>query len=196
MARHQRTRSMDLADTVRHIESRGQSARDPETGCLVWQGSRHPSGAGQIRYQGRLHYCHRLVLERYHGPSRGRRARRSCSDPACVDIRHLAWGANATRAEQDAARSRMETDMARDAREAREEDRERDAARRARRRRSALSRYRSARRDAEQRRTRDQLQRTVDAEPWDTPDPAIRRAKLDDWRQDADGTQTGPETVH
>ena len=45
-----------------------RSVRDPETGCLRWQGAHSPKGYGQIMLNGRLSSAHRASYERSFGP--------------------------------------------------------------------------------------------------------------------------------
>ena len=61
--------------------------------CLYWPFGRIGGGYGQVNYEGRQHYVHRVVCEKTHGPSEGLDAAHSCGNGhlGCVNPRHLSW---------------------------------------------------------------------------------------------------------
>lgn len=63
--------------------------------CMYWPFTRNDHGYGQIRFNGKLEYVHRLVCEELHGqpPSPNHQAAHSCGNGhlGCVNGRHLSW---------------------------------------------------------------------------------------------------------
>ncbi len=65
-----------------------RTAREGE--CLVWTGTRKPSGYGEIRAGGRMVRAHRYAWERVNGPiPKGMQVDHICWNPSCVEITHL-----------------------------------------------------------------------------------------------------------
>ena len=63
--------------------------------CLVWPFSRRQNGYGQVYWNGRIHYVHRLACELVHGKPQSPRleASHSCGMGAsgCCNPMHLRW---------------------------------------------------------------------------------------------------------
>lgn len=75
-----------------------------ENGCMLWSGSKLPSGYGQIGVRGKTVYVHRLSLtisegEREHSSMEAAHAPEICHNRACVAPDHLRW---ATKADNEA----------------------------------------------------------------------------------------------
>lgn len=66
---------------------------DPK--CLIWPFFRNPNGYGQIGFEGKMHYTHRLMCEMAHGapPTPKHEAAHKCGNghQGCVNPKHLAW---------------------------------------------------------------------------------------------------------
>lgn len=66
---------------------------DLDSGCLVWQGSRHRQGYGQFRYLGERWLSHRVAWQLHHGDiPKGMCVLHKCDNPPCVNIDHLFIG--------------------------------------------------------------------------------------------------------
>lgn len=64
--------------------------------CLIWPFRRNPGhGRGQLGFNGRLHYAHRLMCERVNGspPTPRHHAAHTCGNGhlGCVHPKHLVW---------------------------------------------------------------------------------------------------------
>ena len=59
--------SYDLTDLPPRV--RDKIRTDPTSGCWLWVGATS-SGYGQLRWDGRTHYAHRVVYELLVGPHR------------------------------------------------------------------------------------------------------------------------------
>ena len=63
---------------------------DDVTGCWVWQGYTSPKGYGQMKFQGRAHWVHRVSHATFNGgiPD-GMTINHTCSNPSCCNPDHL-----------------------------------------------------------------------------------------------------------
>lgn len=63
--------------------------------CILWPFGRHPSGYGQVYFDGRMGQTHRVVCKLAHGepPTPRHYAAHSCGKghEGCVSPRHLSW---------------------------------------------------------------------------------------------------------
>jgi hypothetical protein len=74
------------------------------TPCVEWAGYRTRCGYGQLRFQGRLGYAHRVAWIRANGPiPAGMQVCHRCDNPSCVRLDHLFLGTAQENA-QDMAR--------------------------------------------------------------------------------------------
>jgi hypothetical protein len=64
-----------------------------EDKCLIWPYAKISSGYGEISYEGRQQYVHRVVCEIEHGapPTPEHEVAHSCGNPSCCAPRHLRW---------------------------------------------------------------------------------------------------------
>ena len=80
-----------LIDRGLSIEDR--LARNQEVtgaGCIVWTKSKFSNGYGQISYEGRVCYVHRVAWEIAHGPPPdGIVINHICGNPTCFNLDHL-----------------------------------------------------------------------------------------------------------
>ena len=61
-----------------------------DNGCLLWPGSKHGRGYGQVKWKGKLTYVHRLVYEFLKGPiPEGDSLDHLCCNTACANPEHL-----------------------------------------------------------------------------------------------------------
>lgn len=67
---------------------------DLQGDCLVWNGpSTDPNGRGQMRFNGRSTWAHRVVWECTNGPiPKGLVVRHTCDVAACLNIDHMLLG--------------------------------------------------------------------------------------------------------
>lgn len=67
------------------------SAKDPSTGCWVWQKSqRKKEGYGQISYKGKILLAHRLSYKAYKADIQdGMVIHHTCGNNLCINPRHL-----------------------------------------------------------------------------------------------------------
>src|SRR5689334_14600143 len=87
-------RSWELAERIAHF-----TRTDPLSGCHIWHGNLK-DGYGNLRYQGKTWFAHRLAWEVKHGPiPDGLVLRHRCNVRRCCNPDHLVPG---TRAENNA----------------------------------------------------------------------------------------------
>jgi aspartyl/asparaginyl beta-hydroxylase (cupin superfamily) len=66
------------------------TTRDRKTGCQVWQGASRGSGYGALKWEGKVLQAHRFAWEAYYGElPEGSVVHHTCSNTACVNIKHL-----------------------------------------------------------------------------------------------------------
>lgn len=67
------------------------SKRNPKTGCVEWQKSKHPKGYGVIYFDGKLQLAHRAAWLKAYGdwPDPELVIDHICNNPSCVNIDHL-----------------------------------------------------------------------------------------------------------
>ena len=62
-------------------------------GCLEWQGARSAAGYGQVWFNGRLFYTHRVIAQIYLGnPESNQEVMHVCDNRICCAPSHLQWG--------------------------------------------------------------------------------------------------------
>lgn len=72
-----------LAQVIHGPEFKGEP-------CWEWQGTRHPSGYGQLSVDGRHRYTHRLAWELFRGPiPEGLHIDHLCENKSCCNPAHL-----------------------------------------------------------------------------------------------------------
>jgi hypothetical protein len=70
-----------------------RSEKDPETGCLVWQGAQSTFGHGHIVINGVQMLTHRLSYELHEEEiADGMQINHKCHNPACINPEHLYMG--------------------------------------------------------------------------------------------------------
>ncbi len=72
------------------------SMPEPITGCLLWIRGAHWTGYGQLQFEGRVQYAHRLAWRSYRGeipPSM--HVLHKCDTPRCINPDHLFIGDDA-----------------------------------------------------------------------------------------------------
>ncbi len=85
-----------------------KTARDPVTGCLLWQGAVRSDGYGAFWMHGRVLGAHRASVELATNvpvPA-GAVLRHSCDEPLCVEPAHLIVGTQAENARDRVERGR------------------------------------------------------------------------------------------
>ena len=83
------------------------SRSQQEGECLVWTGARNSAGYGQIHWEGRTVYVHRLVYETQFGPiPDGLYVCHRCDNPPCFAPDHLFLGTNADNQRDASAKGR------------------------------------------------------------------------------------------
>lgn len=76
------------------------------SGCLLWLGSRRPTGYGTTRAKGVVLGANRVACFLAHGaPAAGQDACHTCDTPPCIEQDHLFWGSRSDNM-IDAARKR------------------------------------------------------------------------------------------
>jgi hypothetical protein len=69
------------------------SVVDPDTGCILWTGSRNTGGYGQVRWHGRMWLTHRAAWMAQHGPiPAGLGVLHRCDVRPCLNTDHLFLG--------------------------------------------------------------------------------------------------------
>jgi hypothetical protein len=75
--------------------------------CLVWTGARNDAGYGQLQWDGRVQYVHRLVYATQIGPiPEGMYVCHKCDNPPCFAPDHLFLGTNADNQRDASAKGR------------------------------------------------------------------------------------------
>jgi hypothetical protein len=77
-----------LADALQRLAT--EVVEDPETGCLVWQGSKTAQGYGDLRFDHKHKLAHRLAYENAKGPiPEGLYIDHLCRRRDCINPDHL-----------------------------------------------------------------------------------------------------------
>lgn len=61
----------------------------PPSKCWPYKGARTARGYGEMTYQRRLVYAHRVIAEHFNGPADGLDVAHSCDHPWCCNPNHL-----------------------------------------------------------------------------------------------------------
>lgn len=77
-----------------------------ENDCLIWQGSVNDKGYGTVRFEGPVHYAHRVAFRLSHGYWPGEHVLHSCDNPLCVNPAHLRSGTHQENMAECSARRR------------------------------------------------------------------------------------------
>lgn len=73
-----------------HIRERFDAKVDTSGECHIWTGAKNDRGYGQLRFNGKAHYAHRLAYEAAHGAiPDGLVIDHICHNPACVNPQHI-----------------------------------------------------------------------------------------------------------
>lgn len=77
-------------EPMRWLEAHVQHIGDE---CLIWPFAGNGNGYGQIRFNGKKGYPHRIICSLAHGaaPSGEHQAAHACGNRACVNPQHLRW---------------------------------------------------------------------------------------------------------
>lgn len=67
-------------------------ARTGESECWLWGGAVNSNGYGQITFDSKRYYVHRIACERVHGPLGGLDVLHTCDTPRCCNPNHLTPG--------------------------------------------------------------------------------------------------------
>lgn len=71
-----------------------RAKRNPETGCLEWQGSLRGNGYGGVRFEGKDTHAHRVVYVLVHNIrlTADQDVLHTCDTPSCIEPSHLFLG--------------------------------------------------------------------------------------------------------
>lgn len=81
---------------------------EPNTGCMLWEGSTCKKGYAMVKWQGRRMRVNRVLYKLRTGrwPSRRYEMLHSCDTPSCCNERHVRPGTRATNARERQERGR------------------------------------------------------------------------------------------